>query len=80
MKGYLERRLQVLETRWFGSPKIAAYHRAIRAMSDEELDRAIAEAESGRGVLRTYFQDFNDAEGARIWKDHERARKAHRLP
>ena len=58
MRRDLERRLQTLETSWFGSPKIAAHRRKVSAMSDEELIDAIlkaAEADEG-------FAKFLDAE------------------
>jgi hypothetical protein len=80
----LEHRLQALETRWFGSPKIAAYHRAcraifeealIRAISKEELIRAIEEAKSG--MDDALLRDFSWAELERAMKDGDRALRAH---
>jgi hypothetical protein len=60
MQRDLERRLQALETSWFGSPKIAAYFR-MRAMSDEELIYALANAMSS----------LSDAELDRVLNDDD---------
>ena len=43
MRRDLEHRLQALETRWFGSPRIAAYHRAFRADFEEAMIKAMPE-------------------------------------
>jgi hypothetical protein len=89
----LERRLQALETSWFGSPRIAAHLRAhltifeeklIRAMpepelgmSEEELVRAIYAAVSGEEFIGPDVEHFSDAELERAIKDHDRAMRAH---
>jgi len=61
MKGPLERRVEALETTWFGSPKVAAYFRATRAMSGEELVREIELAFSPK-FMDSHLRHLNDAE------------------
>ena len=82
MQRDLERRLRALETSWFGSPKIAAharYTRAIRAMSDEELDREIEMLTSGEDFLGPAVPELSDAESHRVRKDDNRAIRVREL-
>ena len=79
MRRDLERRLQALETSRFGSPRIAAYFRADRAMSDEELTDAILKAESSEDFIDPHLSHFSDAELDRLINDYDRALRAHQL-
>jgi hypothetical protein len=79
MQRDLERRLLALETSWFGSPKIAAFHLAVSAMSDEELIDAIVKADSGADCNDPHLRHFSAAELDRVIKDNDRAIRADQL-
>jgi hypothetical protein len=67
MQRDLERRLQALETTWFGSPKIAAFIGA----TDKE--------EPGEDFRDTHLRHFSDAELNRAIKDNDLAIRVHKL-
>ena len=85
MRRDIDGRLRALETSRFGSPRIAAYWRAVYAvwndeaicaMSNEEPNCALDQAKAG---LKSLTEAFSYAERDRYWKDFERALRAHQL-
>jgi hypothetical protein len=62
MKLHLERRLQALETRLFGSPRVAAYLRELFAMSSEELTHTLEMAESDPNFMDQRLRHLSKAD------------------
>jgi hypothetical protein len=60
MRRDLERRVLAVETRWYGSPRLAAILRRIEVMSDEELLQQMAEP---AGILDPATLSDSDLDG-----------------
>jgi hypothetical protein len=80
MQRNLERRLQAVETCWYGSPRVAAFFHAFDAMSDEEIEYEIEMATSDPDFMPQRLRQLSDTELDLVIKEFDqRAARVRRI-